>query len=36
MDLKEISKGCKERALDELFDFLKPFEKKRHKDKHAC
>lgn len=27
MDLKEISKGCKERGLDELFEFLEPFAK---------
>lgn len=27
MDLKEISKGCKEHGLDELFEFLEPFAK---------
>jgi len=27
MDLKEISKGCKECGLDELFEFLEPFAK---------
>ena len=27
MDLNEISKGCKERGLERLFDFLKPMAK---------
>ena len=27
MDLNEISKGCKERGLDDLFEFLEPFAK---------
>ena len=27
MDLNEIAKGCKERGLDGLFEFLKPMAK---------
>ena len=36
MDLNEISKGCKERALVGLFEFLSPFARNAIKiDTHA-